>query len=360
MLSCSLKIPLNQDDKESLLSAVFEWDGDGILGLQGPSGSGKTTLLKQLAGFKKVLKTPQHSIIWKKKTWESAQKQLKAYRRPVTLVFQEHPLFPHLDVAQNLEFARQHSYRSISDNEFNAILSDFDLLNLINKKSIHLSGGQQSRIALVQGLLARPELLLLDEPFSALDAKTRHGTTHALKHHTKQLGISTILVSHVPQELASICDALITIKQNQLSGPHKDLLKILNQETNNDESIPATTYMEASLKSFDAIHHLSCFEVSGRDILVACTSQPNTNKVIEIPASEVSLVLEQPSATSIANCIEVILESWIDVNDGLLLQLKFNQQRLSCKITQYSFEKLDLKHGQKLFAQFKATAIKIL
>jgi molybdate transport system ATP-binding protein len=216
-------------------------------------------------------------------------------------------------------------------------------------------------VALVQGILACPELLLLDEPFSALDFATRHKTAQALKTHTRELGIAVVLVSHAPHELASICEQLLVINNDQLTGPHPDPLKILNQQQNSEHSpAPTTTFLKASLVSFDPNHHLAHFDVSGMEILVASKNKPEQNEIIEIPASEVSIILEQPAATSIANCIQVTLDDWIDVDDGCLLKLKFSEQFLTSKITQYSFQKLKLAKNMSLFAQFKATAIDIL
>ncbi len=361
MLNCSLQIPVNHSGKCTNLNFNFNWNGEGILGLQGTSGSGKTTLLKQIAGFGENLKGSQQQIKWNNLLWESEKYQLNACNRKVTLVFQEHPLFPHMNVQQNLEFARAHSYRQMTDEDFSNIIADFDLNDLLNQNSHHLSGGQQSRVALVQGLIAYPELLLLDEPFSALDFETRHKTAQALKHHIKKFEIAVILVSHAPQELAAICEQLLLITKHKLTGPHQEVLKVLNQQHPKDHnSSTTTTFLKAKLCRFNSTHHIAHFEVSGTEILVACKNKPEQNETIEIPASEVSLILEKPATTSIANCIEVRLESWKEMDDGCLLELKFQDQILTSKITQYSFEKLKLEKHKILFAQFKATAIDII
>jgi len=361
MLNCSLQLNLNQAGANSALGAIFDWSGDGILGLQGPSGSGKTTFLKQLAGFGQTVKTTQHWIKWGQQVWESEQLKIKPHKRPVTLVFQQHPLFPHLIVSENLDFARQHSYRDISDELFQQIISEFKINELLPKSSLHLSGGQQSRIALVQGLLARPELLLLDEPFAALDEDTQLLTAKALKRFSKQLSIAIILVSHSPHQLASLCDQLMTIENHQITAPTQEVLNRLNHPKNSAKSSAnINTFLNATLKSFHQESHLACFDVNGSEWFVASKHQPEQQVVIAIPASEVSLTLEQPAATSIANCIPVVVDSWSDTSNGCLVKLKYKQILISCKITQYSFQKLNLDANLSLFAQFKATNIAII
>jgi molybdate transport system ATP-binding protein len=358
MLECNLQLTIGKQ----LLKVNFSWDGIGILGLQGPSGCGKTTLLKSIAGLNKQSINRQSTINWNNINWQSSRQFEPPHKRAVTLVFQKHPLFPHMTVEQNLNFARKHGYRKISDNEYNALIKDFDCHQLLNNNSLQLSGGQQSRVAMVQGLLAYPELLLLDEPFSALDTDARHNCIIALKKYAVQLSISIIIVSHAPHELAAICEQLLIINNGCITGPHENILEKINNNSYHSISTidPVTTFLEANLNSFDEVNHLAYFDVSGTEFLVSTKQKPDDKATIEVPASEVSLLLEQPTGTSIANCIPVTLKKYSFVDDGALLQLEFQQKKLSCKITQHSFKKLKLNQGKPLFAQFKATAIRIL
>ncbi|WP_428240017.1 ATP-binding cassette domain-containing protein [Gynuella sp.] len=156
-----------------------------LLIIRGPSGVGKTTLLDAIAGFVPVR---AGQIRWHGQPVE----HLPARNRPVTSMFQSNNLFSHLTVAENLKLALPH----LTPKELQQRLAEIDLADQNNKLSSQLSGGQAQRVALLASVYRPEPLLLLDEPFSALDQCTSRQIQYWLKENVRQLNKTVILVSH--------------------------------------------------------------------------------------------------------------------------------------------------------------------
>ena len=167
--------------------------------ITGPSGAGKTTLLKMIAG----LVSPDGGVISVNgSTWfNRAEKiNLTPQQRKTGFVFQDYALFPNMTVKQHLEYATD-------DAEWiTRMLKIGQLDNFISQKPEHLSGGQQQRLAILRALAIKPALLLMDEPFSALDVKMKSGLIADLQSLFKELGATVLIVSHNPQELDGISE----------------------------------------------------------------------------------------------------------------------------------------------------------
>jgi molybdate transport system ATP-binding protein len=169
----------------------------GITRITGPSGVGKTTFLKMIAG----LVTPDSGIIKDNDTtwFEASQKiNLPTQQRGVGFVFQDYALFPNMTVKQHLEYAT-------NDTEWiNRLLNIGGLETFANNKPDYLSGGQQQRLAIMRAMAIKPKLLLMDEPFSALDIKMKSALIKDLQTLFAELGATTLIVSHNPQELDGV------------------------------------------------------------------------------------------------------------------------------------------------------------
>ena len=184
-----------------------------LLALSGPSGAGKTTLLRLLAGLDRpdggFVRADGH-------TWyEAARRQwLPPQRRPLGFVFQDYALFPNLTVRENLAFAaagQAGASQLVAD-----LLALLELTELAPRRPGLLSGGQQQRVALARALARRPRLLLLDEPLAALDLPTRLRLQQALLEVHRQLGLTTILISHDPAEIARLADRVLELDLGQV------------------------------------------------------------------------------------------------------------------------------------------------
>ncbi|HAT06419.1 MAG TPA: molybdenum ABC transporter ATP-binding protein, partial [Aeromonas salmonicida] len=173
------------------LDCALTLELEGILGLFGPSGCGKSTLLRILAG----LDRQSGDRLW----WGDREcAELLPEARRIGLVFQDSRLFPHLTVICNLQLAARKGRGRWQPEALAARLGFADLLA---QPAHGLSGGQRQRVALGRALLAEPELLLLDEPFSALDSRSRIHQAHVLKGLQRESGIPMIFVSHAMEEV---------------------------------------------------------------------------------------------------------------------------------------------------------------
>lgn len=188
------------------LQAKFDIQQGEFLAIFGKSGSGKTTLLRVIAGFEKALGFCEfnNEIFFNQKQFLSIQK------RNIGFLFQDYALFENMNVEQNLLFAK-------NDQKFaNELL---ELLNLSSHRKNHileLSGGQKQRVALARALMRKPKLLLLDEPFSALDNEIKLNLHDYLLNIHKIYNITTILITHDVSEAYKLANKVIILDQGQI------------------------------------------------------------------------------------------------------------------------------------------------
>jgi molybdate transport system ATP-binding protein len=197
MISIDIEIKLKAYHGRQLLRIKSQFGKGSITKVLGPSGSGKTTLLKIIAG----LSAPEKGkIIADGVTWFDAEQKinLSTQKRNIGFVFQNYALFPNMSVQQHLEYATNDT------GWIKQLLQLGQLDNFIDHKPDHLSGGQQQRMAILRALATKPKLLLMDEPFSALDSKMKAVLLDELKPLFKQLGATVIIVSHNLQELEAL------------------------------------------------------------------------------------------------------------------------------------------------------------
>jgi putative spermidine/putrescine transport system ATP-binding protein len=177
----------------------------------GPSGCGKTTTLRMVAGFEEPT-SGAIRIADKDVTW------LKPNERNVGMVFQSYALFPNMTVAGNVGFGLKVAGKSKAEIEprVEEMLKLIKLPHLASRYPYQLSGGQQQRVALARALAIRPQVLLLDEPLSALDAKIRVSLREEIKALQRTLGITTIYVTHDQEEALSMSDRIVVMSEGRV------------------------------------------------------------------------------------------------------------------------------------------------
>ena len=181
-----------------------------FFGLLGASGSGKTTLLRILGGFEK----PDSGKIFLDDTDIT---NLEPFERPLNYMFQSYALFPHLNVYKNLEFGIKDQFNNLdTKDKVNKISKLLSIENLLSRRILQLSGGEQQRVALGRCLIKEPKLLLLDEPLAALDKKLRSKTQLELTTLQKKLGITFVFVTHDQEEAMSLSDKMAIMKDGRI------------------------------------------------------------------------------------------------------------------------------------------------
>lgn len=279
----------------------------------GPSGCGKTTTLRMLAGF---IEPDGGQVILGGRdiTYEPP------YRRNIGLVFQNYALFPHLTIFENVAFGLRR--RGVNHSEITPRVKDalslVDLTHLTDRLPRQLSGGQQQRVAIARAIAIRPDVLLLDEPLSNLDAKLRLQVRDELRSLQKRLGITTIMVTHDQDEAMSVGDRLVLMRAGRIEqiGAPDDLY---NRPANRfvADFIGRTNFLRGRIEKDQAFH-------SEGGIVLTSASQPPgaTEAMIRPEAIRVRSVPEQSGPNAISGTIHGhvflggLIELAIDVPGG--------------------------------------------
>lgn len=215
MIHFYLKKEFRAGAKAFRLDVEYALTSGSVLGICGPSGSGKTTLLRCLAG----LERPDDGFIrHEEEFWFQKDRRwfVPPQKRKVGLVFQDYALFPHCTVLGNLLYARNDRAKAM---EF------LDLVRLADHAHHfprELSGGQKQRTALARALVREPELLLMDEPLSALDEELRDSLGEEIRRIQHETGVTTVVVSHSRREIGLLSTEVMELAEGRLD-PNKHL-----------------------------------------------------------------------------------------------------------------------------------------
>jgi len=212
MIRISIQKKLHMAGGNGVLNVDTELADHSFTALYGPSGAGKTTLLRIIAG---LLQPEQGIIEVNGQTWLNTAKKinLPPQKRNIGFVFQDYALFPNMTVEENLLYALP---KGGDKNKVQLLLEMIGLQNLAHQKPALLSGGQKQRVALVRALVRNPEILLLDEPLSALDNDARNSLQNELQTIHQQLKLTTLLVSHHIPEIYKLANKVIKIDQGEI------------------------------------------------------------------------------------------------------------------------------------------------
>lgn len=190
--------------------SVPKWEilDQGVTVLSGPSGSGKSSLFRMLLGLEKV-----RSGTWKFSGLDIMKDPLSTRRLGV--VFQSLDLFPHMTALENIIFAAK--ARKIPEKEYLSAIDKYTermkMLGFIDRKAALLSGGEKQRVALARALVGKPRLLMLDEPFSALDQELRGESRKLIRSMVLEENLPTLLITHDPEDVKALADKVTYIHQ---------------------------------------------------------------------------------------------------------------------------------------------------
>jgi molybdate transport system ATP-binding protein len=201
---------------DMFLDVEFELKNGDFLAIMGESGSGKTTLLRIIAGLEKS----SSKIVVDNEIWQDEKTFLPPQKRKIGFVFQDYALFPNMSVIDNLFYVEKDKKLA----EY--LLEITGLKELKNRYPNTLSGGQKQRVALARALMRKPKVLLMDEPFSALDPAMRDSLQKEILFLHNEFNLTTIMVSHSPNEIYKLSNKVIEIKQGKMikNSNTKDVL----------------------------------------------------------------------------------------------------------------------------------------
>lgn len=209
-----LTVDIKKRLPDFLLDVRFSIQQEVVV-LFGPSGSGKTTILNSIAGL--VHPDSGQIKLQDQFFYEHGRKPLPVQKRNIGYLFQDYALFPHMTVAQNVRYGLKEGHEL----HLEPLLSTVGIDHLMQKYPHQLSGGQKQRVALVRALATEPDILLLDEPLSALDAETRRQCQDELLRLHQMWNIPFLLVTHDREEAEKLADVILMIEDGKLISQKK-------------------------------------------------------------------------------------------------------------------------------------------
>ena len=343
------------------LDAAFEAPAQGVTALFGPSGCGKTTILRCIAGLNRV-KDGYFAI--NGEIWQDGGAFLPTHRRPLGYVFQEASLFPHLSVRGNLLFgAPKERVSDRPEIDFDEAIDLLGIRALLGHSPRHLSGGERQRVAIGRALLSQPSLLLMDEPLSALDQRTKAEILPFIEKLRDHFAVPIVYISHEIAEVERLADHLVLIDHGRVVGAGK------LDDMQSDPGSPLAGSREAAVslqgvvEAVDATYGLIAVVVPGGRLLASASGgQVGEPRRVHILASAVSLARETPGRSSILNVLPArvvamkVLDSF-EVVASVALGENGEGARLLSRMTRKSWDELGFASGQKVFVQVKSVSL---
>ncbi len=317
-------------------------DGE-LVALLGPSGSGKTTLLRIMAGLETPDPSPESEILFH----DASVTSRPVGQRRVGFVFQHYALFRHMSVIENISFGlrvrprnERPAKREIRD-RVNHLLKLIQLEGFGNRYPSQLSGGQRQRVALARALAVEPKVLLLDEPFGALDAKVRQGLRSWLRKLHEEIHLTSVLVTHDQEEALEVADRVVVMNQariEQVGTPDE----VFHQ--------PATPFVMEFLGQVNVFHG----RVSNGQVLLGdmaldhpqYTAEQEGSATVYMRPHELDIKLSQTGAPSLAarvirrNPAGSVARVHLKSDDGVDIQVDLSLER---------FHELNLADGDEVF-----------
>jgi molybdate transport system ATP-binding protein len=332
--------------------------GRGVTALFGPSGSGKTTFLRVIAGLERASNAylEVNGEVWQD---DARGIFLPTHQRALGYVFQEASLFAHLDVHRNLEYGMRRISRASRRVSLDQAVALLEIGHLKQRRPDTLSGGERQRVAIARALATSPDILLMDEPLAALDAKRKAEIMPYLERLHDELDIPVLYVSHATEEVARLADHLVLVDAGKIvaSGATNDLLTRLDLDIAHGDT--AGALVDATIVEHDPEYHLSCAEFAGgRLFLPQQTARVGQQVRIRIQARDVSLCLAPARDTSILNIVTATVSALSDDAVGqVMVGLDAGGTRILARITRKSAVAMQLAPGQSVYAQIKGVAM---
>jgi molybdate transport system ATP-binding protein len=342
------------------LSVDFTAPAGAVTALFGPSGSGKTTVLRAIAGLHPL---DQARIVCGDRCWTDTATGawLPAHRRPVGFVFQDYALFPHLTVREQLALALGQRPPAERPARIEALLELARLGELADRRPAALSGGQQQRVALARALARDPAVLLLDEPFAAVDWALRETLRRELVALQRQMSLTVVLVTHDFEDVAKLASHLVVLERGAVVAAGTVT------ELTSRNAVPGVTgwrepavALDVRVAAQDAARQLTVLEAGGLRLQVAAVAAEVGSTVrIQVAAREVILASRRPEGLSLHNTLEArVIEVTPAAHDALrLVHLEVGGTRLLSLVTADAVRTMNLAPGVPVLALVKAVAV---
>jgi molybdate transport system ATP-binding protein len=351
-----LRVDVRTPVGELVLNVELAVGSGECLALAGPSGAGKTTVLRIAAG---LLRPERGRVVCGEEVWLDTERRinLTPERRRCGYLFQDYALFPHLSALENIAFPLRGMTRAERRRRATELLERFGVARLGNARPRTLSGGERQRVALARALARRPLTLLLDEPLSALDARTRASAARELSAVLRVVEVPTLLVTHDFSEAAQLGDRVAIIDRG----------RVIQEGTPTEL---ATHPRSAFVADFTGAVVLTGIARSGESGLTVVelddggtvVSTDRASGAVAVSVYPWEIEVEPNGAEhggSARNRLPAEVVSMTTLGNRVRLGLAAGQQ-LAAEITLASAERLDLRPGTRVTASWKAAATRLV
>ena len=336
------------------LEAHLDIPSQGVTALFGLSGSGKSSLINLVSG----LITPDEGVIAlnERELFNSAEKIcVPIEKRNIGYVFQDARLFPHYTVNGNLRYGMKNT----SKDEFNYIVELLGIGHLLKRYPITLSGGEKQRVAIGRALLTDPEILLMDEPLSALDLPRKRELMNYLERLSKEINIPILYVTHSLDELLRLAERVVLLTNGKVEA--YDVLENIwesplflpwKQENEQSAVLSLPVFMH------NPSYKMTALSIGDQNIWInQVEAQINEKVRICIHSSDVSISLNKVEQSSIRNILYGRIVQILELENRVDLKLDIGGKHLWASISKWSFHDLALQLGQLVYAQIKAISV---
>lgn len=340
------------------LDVSFRAGNGEILALVGPSGAGKSTVLRVIAG---LARTGSGRVVVGGETWfdPDAGIFLPPHRRRAGFVFQSYALFPHMSAAENVMAAMDLPSKRLRRDEARRLLDLVHLDGLGDRKPAELSGGQRQRVAVARALARRPRVLLLDEPFSAVDPGTRESLHREIAGLRRALDMPVVLVTHDMDDARLLADRMVVIDKGRsvAAGTTAEVLfDPAALRTLGLREAGAAISARIAAQESDGLTRLDT--AAGPVFVPHVEGAIGSNVRLQIAAHEVILSRERPGMISALNVLPATVT---DIREGegpgVLVRLRIGEEAIVARITRRSCAKLAIAPGVSCHAIVKAMAV---
>ena len=335
------------------LATGFAVEGNRI-GIFGPSGSGKSTLGSLLAGLQEP---DAGSIQLDGKTLYCSEQRinLPPEKRRVAVVFQHAHLFPHLNVQNNLLYGFRRTRPERRQLKLSDVASALDITRLLQRQVGQLSGGEKQRVALGRALLACPDLLILDEPLSALDRNLKEQIIPYLRKTLRRFAIPYLYISHSLSEMRLLTDQVLHVNAGQLQQCTDAETLARQRMTSNRHG-----YMNhLQLTEPREVGSMLGYRWGENELLLTDHLQP-TAGLFELSSKDVLLFKNHPQALSARNLLTARITELIAQGGAVGVKLNCNGQELVAQVVREAAAELNMNVGMTVYAAIKASAFRRL
>ena len=325
----------------------FDLEKGDYLCIIGPTGAGKTILLESIIG---IYKPVNGKIIIDRKDIVN----LPPEKRKIGIIYQDYALFPHLNVKKNIEYGLKEK----NERKLLNLCKWLKVENLLNRFPDTLSGGEKQRVALARALIVEPKLLLMDEPFSALDNHTRFKIRQLLRKLIKKLNITVIHITHDFDDVWAFANKIAIIKDGNLIqfGTIEDIM--FRPKNEFVAEFTGTNILDGRVVSLK--NNLTLVDVSGE--LISSIDKADIGKDVKVAIRPENIILlkKEPKNLSARNVIVAKYDDFFIENKVCHVILKFGEFKIKALLTFSAYEEFNFKKGDKVYLIIKATNVRII